>query len=187
MVDFHCPSSVVKSQPQPLKTWTWNDRYGFLELRITNISMHLGITTLSIAGNEFKISYLEQISNRKGTFREVGVGNWQSNKGYLFKFADEHLLLDENQVLESWSRQLSDDAKQLFFLLIASIVYGSRGPDWWRTQNMIQRRKAWDIGWLKNLRTSWWECTPRIISRAELSWSQQSHVLDSSQKVYRVK
>jgi hypothetical protein len=88
---FHSLPSSVKSQTQLLKTWILNGRSGFLEFKITNISMHVEQTKSSIA---WTLNSRQRISNRKGDFREVGVGNWQSSQGSFFEVADEHLALE---------------------------------------------------------------------------------------------
>ncbi len=41
MFDFHCPPTIVKFQPQLLKTWIRNKTFGFLEQQIADIPIHL--------------------------------------------------------------------------------------------------------------------------------------------------
>ncbi len=38
-----------------------------------------------------------QLSNRKGDFREVGIGYWQYSQGSFFKFADDQLAVEWNK------------------------------------------------------------------------------------------
>jgi hypothetical protein len=131
MVDCYCPPSIVKSQPQPFKTWIWKDKFGFLQLEITNIFMHLEPTNSSIARKRnHTLPFFNRYTTEKAISERLGLAIASPVRAHYFEFAGEHLALEENRghFLESWRHQLSNDAYQFGHFFFHRRIYSLCHP-----------------------------------------------------------